>query len=439
MLVRQPLVRDCLDEQRRRRPLAGPRPARVVERVVDPRERPVRPGVALDRRELPVRVPAARIAVEAQHRELARQSQHRRQVLVRLLLPAGAPDEVEIGAERLQVPGRGGRNQVGRPVDEHPGTRWTLIGRESEERDDAIDVDQEHRFAGVLRQSRGNRRTWRGVPEYPMHRGSVNPVGAGADDKDSPRLPSPHRSRRTPPSMTLQLGILFALLCAIGSNLAFFFKHRGACVAPSVDIRRPLHTAGRALVVEVVRDRHGRRRPRLAAARRGARARADVHRPGGRRRRRRADRRDGRPDLRHEGQPPPVVGPGPDRRRPRAARRDDAGADRLARLVLARPDDRLRGRAARHRRAADRRPARGRRPRRAPRRRARDRLRHPLRRLQRLREGALRPGLPPRRSSRSSARGRPSRSAPPSPRSTRPPAACRTARRSPSSPSPARP
>ena len=43
--------------------------------------------------------------------------------------------------------------------------------------------------------------------------------------------------------MTLQLGILFALLCAIGSNLAFFFKHRGACSAPSVDVRRPLHTA----------------------------------------------------------------------------------------------------------------------------------------------------------------------------------------------------
>jgi drug/metabolite transporter (DMT)-like permease len=43
--------------------------------------------------------------------------------------------------------------------------------------------------------------------------------------------------------MTLQLGILFALLCAIGSNLAFFFKHRGACTAPAVDIRHPLRTA----------------------------------------------------------------------------------------------------------------------------------------------------------------------------------------------------
>ncbi len=44
--------------------------------------------------------------------------------------------------------------------------------------------------------------------------------------------------------MMLQIGILFALLCAVGSNVAFFLKHRGACEAPSVDIRRPIHTAG---------------------------------------------------------------------------------------------------------------------------------------------------------------------------------------------------
>ncbi len=43
--------------------------------------------------------------------------------------------------------------------------------------------------------------------------------------------------------MTLQIGILFALLCAVFSNLAFFYKHRGACEAPSVDIRHPLRSA----------------------------------------------------------------------------------------------------------------------------------------------------------------------------------------------------
>ena len=43
--------------------------------------------------------------------------------------------------------------------------------------------------------------------------------------------------------MTLQLGILLALLCAIASNLGFFYKHRGCNEAPPVDIRHPLRTA----------------------------------------------------------------------------------------------------------------------------------------------------------------------------------------------------
>jgi drug/metabolite transporter (DMT)-like permease len=43
--------------------------------------------------------------------------------------------------------------------------------------------------------------------------------------------------------MTTELGILLALACAFATNLGFFFKHRGANEAPSVDIRRPLHSA----------------------------------------------------------------------------------------------------------------------------------------------------------------------------------------------------
>jgi len=43
--------------------------------------------------------------------------------------------------------------------------------------------------------------------------------------------------------MTLPLGILLALLCALASNLAFLFKHRGACCAMKVDIRHPLRSA----------------------------------------------------------------------------------------------------------------------------------------------------------------------------------------------------
>src|SRR3954463_11744562 len=43
--------------------------------------------------------------------------------------------------------------------------------------------------------------------------------------------------------MTIQLGILLALICAFVSNLGFFFKHRGACEAAKVDIRHPLSSA----------------------------------------------------------------------------------------------------------------------------------------------------------------------------------------------------
>jgi hypothetical protein len=43
--------------------------------------------------------------------------------------------------------------------------------------------------------------------------------------------------------MSLHLGILLALLCAFASNLAFFYKHRGACEACAVDIKHPLRSA----------------------------------------------------------------------------------------------------------------------------------------------------------------------------------------------------
>jgi len=43
--------------------------------------------------------------------------------------------------------------------------------------------------------------------------------------------------------MTLPLGILLALACALASNIGFLYKHRGARAAPAVDIRRPIWTA----------------------------------------------------------------------------------------------------------------------------------------------------------------------------------------------------
>jgi hypothetical protein len=43
--------------------------------------------------------------------------------------------------------------------------------------------------------------------------------------------------------MTIQIGILLALLCAFATNLGFLLKHRGACAAPDVSIRHPVGSA----------------------------------------------------------------------------------------------------------------------------------------------------------------------------------------------------
>ncbi len=44
-------------------------------------------------------------------------------------------------------------------------------------------------------------------------------------------------------SVAVGLGLICALLSALGTNLAFLFKHRGAVAAPDVDMRHPLRSA----------------------------------------------------------------------------------------------------------------------------------------------------------------------------------------------------
>jgi drug/metabolite transporter (DMT)-like permease len=46
--------------------------------------------------------------------------------------------------------------------------------------------------------------------------------------------------------LSLPLGILLALACALATNVGFLLKHRGACAAPPVDMRHPLRS-GKAL------------------------------------------------------------------------------------------------------------------------------------------------------------------------------------------------
>jgi drug/metabolite transporter (DMT)-like permease len=47
----------------------------------------------------------------------------------------------------------------------------------------------------------------------------------------------------SPKPMTTFLGILLALACALATNVGFLYKHRGACEAPPVDMRRPFRSA----------------------------------------------------------------------------------------------------------------------------------------------------------------------------------------------------
>jgi drug/metabolite transporter (DMT)-like permease len=44
-------------------------------------------------------------------------------------------------------------------------------------------------------------------------------------------------------SLSVGVGLICALLSALGTNLAFLFKHRGAVAAPDVDVRHPVRSA----------------------------------------------------------------------------------------------------------------------------------------------------------------------------------------------------
>ena len=44
-------------------------------------------------------------------------------------------------------------------------------------------------------------------------------------------------------SLAIGVGLICALLSALGTNLAFLMKHRGAVAAPDVDVRHPLRSA----------------------------------------------------------------------------------------------------------------------------------------------------------------------------------------------------
>ena len=84
----------------------------VVVGVVDPRQRPLRPGVGVDPGQLPVLGLALR---EADVRPAPREPEQVRQVLVRAVLPAGAPDALEVRRSWASAAAARGESQCGMP------------------------------------------------------------------------------------------------------------------------------------------------------------------------------------------------------------------------------------------------------------------------------------------------------------------------------------
>jgi hypothetical protein len=150
--IREPDRRLGRHEQRRRLALRGPRLARLPMRIVDPRERPGA-GVGVDRVELPMALHAAPWTGRALERQVgpgSGETERMGEVLVRLLLPAGAPHRLERVGEQTKVFACGGRKEMSDAVDhlEAPCRRRML--REAEQRDHAVNVDEQDGSCGIF-------------------------------------------------------------------------------------------------------------------------------------------------------------------------------------------------------------------------------------------------------------------------------------------------
>ena len=143
----RPTLRVGLEQQGRARPGGGPGVAGVVEVVVDPRQRAVRAGERVDPAELPVAA-VVRGGLEADVRPAAGEAEQMRKIRIRAVLPAGAPDALEGGHEFLQRVRGGPREQVRDAVNQRWHQRSRLRPGGAEERQHAVDVDQQQRSSG---------------------------------------------------------------------------------------------------------------------------------------------------------------------------------------------------------------------------------------------------------------------------------------------------
>jgi len=103
--------------------------------IVDPRER-TRAAVGIDCVELPMALHAAprtRRPLERQIRPRPVESECMGEVLVRLLLPSGAPHRLERGGEQTKVFAGRGRKEMGDAVDHLEASCRPRVLREAEQ------------------------------------------------------------------------------------------------------------------------------------------------------------------------------------------------------------------------------------------------------------------------------------------------------------------
>jgi hypothetical protein len=175
-------------EQRRGGPGRRPGHAPLIVRVVDPRQRPPWVDTGVDPDQLPMGAGRAIARVEGDQGKRGGQSEREREVLVGLLLPSGAPRQLEFAGQLTQVSARGGRKKMRDPIYELESALRRPRGVESEQRNDAVDIDQEQGFVRMRIRTQSLRAIGRvAVVASPARRYGVLPA---ADSRRVAVLPS---------------------------------------------------------------------------------------------------------------------------------------------------------------------------------------------------------------------------------------------------------
>ena len=165
---------------------------------------------------------AARVLGRSDRWGKARGAEQRRQVLVRPFLPAAAPDEVEPFGQLVKVLGGRGRKKVRHALDDVPASRLDVRPTGSPNRLMTPSMSTSRtglsRICGIFATNvpRCNAGTGCLCTLF-CGAGDVKRGPAGVDGRDDGATPPVFGSRRVVPdlSMTLQLGILLALVCAV--------------------------------------------------------------------------------------------------------------------------------------------------------------------------------------------------------------------------------